>query len=383
MSKRIIASQHYVYISFFLYSLVLGGIFPRLADLQLQMGVTKTVLGGALIGSAVGVQISLMFAGPLLKKLGFQKTLFIGIPMLGFAEAIASMVHGPIAFFLLLAIGGLAIGAVEILVNLEADRTEHQIGRRIMNRSHAMWSFGFFAAGLIGAAAAQLGISPAAQLLTVTIVVSLAIFWIFRNFKPAPARPHDNDTSSHFIKPTKGILLVVAFCLSAMLLEGAAADWSVIFMRDIFQSTPFFSGLALALGALTQAIFRYYADGYVDRFGPVSVARVLIAVLGIGVVVVTFAATPFMALAGFALMGIGTSGIFPLAISAAAQRTDRPAATNVASLAQIAFTTFLIGPPLLGFVAEHFGIRVSFGIGIPLVILSWFNIHSLETTKSK
>lgn len=383
MSKRIISSQHYVYISFFLYALVLGGIFPRLADLQLQMGVTKSVLGGALIGSALGVQISLMFAGPLLKKLGFQKTLFFGIPMLGFAEAIASMVHGPIAFFLLLAIGGLAIGAVEILVNLEADRTEHQIGRRIMNRSHAMWSFGFFAAGLIGAAAAQSGISPAAQLLTVTIVASLAIFWIFRDFKPAPARPHDNDTSSHFIKPTKGILMVVAFCLSAMLLEGAAADWSVIFMRDIFQSTPFLSGLALALGALTQAIFRYYADGYVDRFGPVFVARILIAVLGIGVVTVTFAFTPYMALAGFALMGIGTSGIFPLAISAAAQRTDRPSATNVASLAQIAFTTFLIGPPLLGFVAEHFGIRVSFGIGIPLVILSWLNIHSLEATKTK
>ena len=68
MLKRIISSQHYVYISFFLYALVLGGIFPRLADLQLQMGVTKSVLGGALIGSAVGVQISLMFAGPLLKK---------------------------------------------------------------------------------------------------------------------------------------------------------------------------------------------------------------------------------------------------------------------------------------------------------------------------
>lgn len=154
-------------------------------------------------------------------------------------------------------------------------------------------------------------------------------------------------------------------------------------MKDIFQTTPFISGLALALGALTQAVMRYYADGYVDRFGPVSVARTLIAIMGLGVVTVTFAAHPYMALAGFAIMGIGTSGIFPLAMSAAAQRTDRPAATNVASFAQIAFTTFLIGPPLLGFVAEEFGIRVSFGIGIPLVILSWLNISSLETTKTK
>ena len=378
MQKKIISPQHYVYISFFLYAVVLGGIYPRLADLQTQMAVTKSVLGGALIGAAVGLQISLMFAGPLLKRWGFRKTLFIGIPMLGLAEVAVALAHSPIAFFLFFGIGGLAIGAVEILVNLEADRTEHLIKRRIMNRSHAMWSFGFFTAGIIGAGAAQFGISPAVQILIITIISSSTIFWIFRDFEPAPARSHDNDTSTHFVKPTRGILLVVAFCLSAMLLEGASADWSVIFMRDIFNTTPFLSGLALAFGALTQAISRYFADGYVDKYGPVSVARTMIAILGLGVVTVTVAINPYMALTGFALIGIGTSGIFPLAMSAAAQRTDRPAATNVASLSQIAFTAFLIGPPLLGFIAEHFGIRLSFGVAIPLIILSWFNIHSLE-----
>jgi len=66
---------------------------------------------------------------------------------------------------------------------------------------------------------------------------------------------------------------------------------------------------------------------------------------------------------GFAMMGVGTSVIFPLAMSAAAQLTDRPAPTNVASLAQISFVAFLLGPPLLGYIAEYFGIRWSFGIG--------------------
>jgi len=67
---------------------------------------------------------------------------------------------------------------------------------------------------------------------------------------------------------------------------------------------------------------------------------------------------------------VGTSVMFPLAMSAAAQRTDRPAATNVAALAQISFVSFLLGPPLLGFVAEHLGIRWTFGLGLPLVVLS-------------
>jgi MFS family permease len=70
------------------------------------------------------------------------------------------------------------------------------------------------------------------------------------------------------------------------------------------------------------------------------------------------------------MLGVGTSVLFPLAMSAAAQRTDRPASTNVASFAQFSFSAFLLGPPLLGFVAEHFGIRWSFGIALPLILVS-------------
>jgi MFS family permease len=79
---------------------------------------------------------------------------------------------------------------------------------------------------------------------------------------------------------------------------------------------------------------------------------------------------PAVALLGFALMGVGTSALFPLAMSAAAQRSDRPAAANVAALAQISFVSFLLAPPLLGWVAQHFGIRWTFGVGLPLVALS-------------
>ena len=175
--------------------------------------------------------------------------------------------------------------------------------------------------------------------------------------------------------------MIVAFTLSAMLLEGASIDWSVIFMRDVFQTAPFISGLALAVGALTQAIVRFFADSYVDRVGATTVARISIFTLGVGVVMVTFSPNFAIALIGFGLMGMGHGVVFPLAMSAAAQRTDRPAAVNVAALAQLAFFTFLIAPPLLGSIAEHFGIRISFGIGIPLVVLSWFYVDSL-TSKS-
>jgi MFS family permease len=128
--------------------------------------------------------------------------------------------------------------------------------------------------------------------------------------------------------------------------------------------------LAVAIGALAQGVTRYVADRFVERHSPLAIARTLIGLLGLGTLMVTLAPASAIALLGFALIGVGTSVMFPLAMSAAAQRTDRPAATNVAAFAQTAFVSFLLAPPLLGFVAEHVGIRWTFGLGLPLVLLS-------------
>ena len=134
----------------------------------------------------------------------------------------------------------------------------------------------------------------------------------------------------------------------------------------------------MAAVAGSQALARFFADGFVDRFSPANVARALLLVLGLGVVLVFFAGAAWIAYLGFALIGIGSSALFPLAMSAAAQQTDRPAAINVAALAQFSFTAFLLGPPLLGYVAEHFGIQWTFGIGAPLVVLGLMTAHVLE-----
>jgi MFS family permease len=110
----------------------------------------------------------------------------------------------------------------------------------------------------------------------------------------------------------------------------------------------------------------------------VKVAQTLVALLGVGTLLVVFSASPWIAIAGFALIGCGTSAMFPLAMSAAAQRTDRPAAVNVAALAQLSFVAFLVGPPCLGFVAEHWGARYSFAACLPFILLSAVFVRALR-----
>jgi len=363
--------QQRIYGGFFIYSFCLGSLPPRLPDIQHAMGIEEGALGFGLIGTAVGTLISLSLAGPWLERFGYRRSILALIPLLALFYAIASFATGPLAFFLLLLPAGLAIGAIEIILNLEADRTEHQLGHRIMNRAHAFWSFGFFTAGITSAVIAQTGLEVHLHLLLMIPVVMLGVALILGRFDPAPHRTGGStDETRGFAFPTPAVLVLVVVTLSAMIMEGAGIDWSAIYMRDEFQVTPFIAGFAVALGALTQAVTRFFIDPFVERYSPTVVTRVLLAVLLAGALLIFFAPTDWMALIGFGLSGVGSSAIFPLAMSAAAQRTDRPAATNVASLAQTSFTAFLLGPPLLGYIAEHFGIRWAFGIGVPLILLS-------------
>ena len=121
-------------------------------------------------------------------------------------------------------------------------------------------------------------------------------------------------------------------------------------------------------------------DPVVDRFGPRLVAIVLLATVATGLIMVAAAQNPLIALFGFGLMGLGCSSVYPLAVSAAAQRTDRPASINVAALGQVTFVVFFAGPPLLGFVAEHFGIRFSYWVVVPVIVAALVTTRALTPT---
>ena len=371
-----------VFVSFFLYAFSLGTLFPRLGDLQNQMDIDKATLGFALIGLPLGVQITLLFADRIVRRFNFRLILMLGIPLLSISQCFAALSQGPFMFAGILILGGVSIAVIEVAVNLEADRVEAQSGQRIMNRSHAYWSFGFFGAGIAGAGFSQLGISPFVHFALVTVFGSILTILLFVKYNAAkPRRQSVLVKNKSFVWPSKGIFLLVFFSLSAMLVEGASIDWSVIFMRDIFNTVPIVSGLALALAAIAQGFIRYFADQFVDKYGPerVSLYSLIAMVLGVGCVVFSF--DPMIALLGFLLMGGGSAVIFPLAMSAAAQRTDKTPEENVASLAQFVFVIFLLAPPILGFVGEYFGLRWSFALCFPLLIISFFTIHSLNVQK--
>ena len=378
-----IAPQHRLYACFFLFAVTTGALMARLPDVQTHLGVSESQLGLTMIGMAIGSLISLTFGASVIGKLGVRTTAFATVlgPALLFA-LIPWLGVAPAVFGVLFA-AGLLSGALEINLNVEIDRLEMHTGGRFMNRAHGFWSVGFFATALAGAGIRQSGLSVEAHLGLVALLVVLVGGYMIWGIVPAPAPQRTQSEQTNRIAfPHWGLLPLCLIGFAAFLVEGAGIDWSAIYMRDVFSAEPFVGGMGLTLFAFFMAVMRLMADPVVTRFGPRNVAMVLLSLASIGVLMVGYAPMPGVALAGFALMGIGCSAVYPLAVSAAAQRTDRPAAVNVAALGQVSFVVFFLAPPLLGFVAEYMGIRNSYLLCLPLLLAGlWASSFALSKRK--
>ena len=364
-----IQPQHRIYVCFFLFAISMGALLSRLPDLQDALGVNKSELGLTLIGAAIGALISLTFASPLIARFGARRTAFLTV--LGTSALLATIPWANVAWlvFFILLFEGLLAGALEINLNVEIDRIEAQLGRGVMNRAHGFWSLGFFLTALVGSAVRQAGV-PMHLHLALTFAFVLIVGTVFiSGIKNAPARAGVEHVEGPSIAlPTWGLMPLCVIGIAAFLVEGAGIDWSAIYMRDAFAVEPFIGGLGLTLFTFFMAVARLFVDPQVDRFGARAVATFLLVLAVAGLCAVWLAPNPYVALFGFALMGGGCSAVYPLAVSAAAQRTDRPAHLNVAALGQMSFVVFFLAPPLLGFVAEHAGIRVSYLVCLPIII---------------
>jgi hypothetical protein len=373
-----IQPQHRLYACFFLFSSITGAFFSRLPDIQRALGVNEAQLGLTLIGSAIGSLVMLTFGSPFIARLGARNAAWLTVLGSTFCYvSVAFMGSAPLAFVALL-VGGALVGGLEVNLNVQIGRLEVQTGRSLMSRAHGFWSLGFFVTSLLSAAIRQAAIPAPLHLGGMFALIVLGAFYFISGITDAPRTPAETgDKPPAIAFPTVALLPLCLIGMAAFLVEGAGVDWSTIYMRDVFSAAPFVGGLGLTFFTFWMSVVRLYAGPFVDRFSPRAVVTVLLAICLAGLVCVWLAPHPYVALAGFGLLGGGASAVYPLVVSAAAQRTDRASSINVAAVGQITFVIFFLAPPILGFIANNFGIRWSYVICLPLVIGSMLVVKAL------
>jgi MFS family permease len=356
---------------FFTHALAAGAIHTRIPDLQLQIGLSEAQLGLVLIGQPLGGLSMFLFSSAIIERFSPRRVILWLLPLVICTAALATVLLHPLALFILLAVNGMGFSLSNIAMNVEADRVEAASGLRVMNTCHGAWSLGFLLTSLLGAVLRGSGIAPALHLWALAPLLIILLVVVVAPMPVMPPRAHAGPKGSKLALPTLATLGLVAFGLGAGLTEGAARGWAIIYLRDAFEVAAFVESLALPALLLAMAGGRLVADRFIDRFGPVRVARLLSAVAVGGMVLLVLAPNAWLALSGFLLVGIGICVLYPLMLSAAARLGDRPASQNVAATTLIFQFVNLGAPVLIGAVAEGLGVRMAFAMLLPLLVLTW------------
>lgn len=346
---------------FFFESAVLGQWIPRIPDIKRALELSDGSLGLALLSLPVGTVVGLAIAGKVVEHIGLRLACRIFLPLWALLFITPGLAQTLFQLMIALAICGLAIGIIETSMNTEAARIENALGKRLMSRCHGFWSLGTMAGALLGGAIAQLGIGVFAHFAMVLPLIALAGYYVATRLPVISEASSSNEQegeSSRLIRlPDKAILLLCVMPLGVMMVEGAFIDWSAVFMRDVMAASPLLIAVTYSFFSIVMAIVRLSGDTLATHYGELAIVRVSGLAASAGIAVFALAPSAIVAFAGAAVAGAGVAIVFPLAVTAAANRPSRKPADNVAALNMIAFSAFLIAPPLIGFLSEWIGLR--------------------------
>jgi MFS family permease len=366
-------SSRLVMLVFFLQPLAFGSWLPRIPEIQARLAIGPAELALALLGLPVGTLLALPFAGPLVARIGARRTILLGFCLFLTAVCLPAFAQNIYWLFFGLLLTGMTMSVLELGLNVIAAETEANGRASIMSTCHGCWSLGMAAGSLMGVGFAALGVVPQWSVPIAAAVVAPCAVGIARLLPVWPAAEHPAEQA----RPGSGIFVpgpvlagICLFAFGGTLVEGASADWSAVFLRDAFGADTAAAGIGYSIFAGLLTVGRLLGDFMKTRWGAVAVARACIATALAGVSCVVLSPAYAVALIGFGLAGFGVSVGFPLAVTAVAGLGDRPAAANVAMLSLITLASFLLGPPVIGLIAQHVGLRLGFAVLLPGLVAS-------------
>jgi MFS family permease len=329
----------------------------RIPDVREDLGLSKATLGVVLLGLSVGVLVALPVAGGLVPRLGSRRVLVLGLLLTVLSLPVVGLAGGPWALAAVLVLLGAGASAMDVAMNAQGAAVERTYGRSIMVGLHGAWSVGALLGALAGSFAAGarwsvLGHFGAAAIV-ITAVTAVAMPWLRVRDRSGAAADGPRLAWPH------GALVPLALvALASTLGESTASDWSGVHLRDAVGVPAGRAPWGFVAFTAAMVVARLTGDLITRRLGPSRVVRLGGALAGAGFLLVGAVPTLPAALIGFAMVGLGVAPIVPLVFSAAA-RVGRSAGEGIAAVATVGYGGFLVGPPLIGLVAETVDLRVS------------------------
>jgi MFS family permease len=345
-----------------------GGLFAtwvsRLPAVRDDLGADERGLGFALLFTAVGSLLAMPLSGRLVSTVGARKVLTACIVVGALAYPCLALAPDLVVLGAVLFVVGACVGVWDVAMNVSGHVVEREAGRDLMPGFHAAWSIGAVIGAGLGALAAKVGLDPVIHFTVVCTTMSLVALLAVRAMPDGTEEPTAAETADgeHHVPVRTGPLItdprliglgVMTFC--AAWAEGSANDWLALMLADDRGASGALAAAGFAVFATAMTLGRLAGTATVSRLGRVRTLRVGAMVATVGVVLLLTVPVLGVAYVGALLWGLGISVGFPLAMTAAGETPGRgPSA--IATVATIAYSGFLVGPPLIGTLAHDVGL---------------------------
>jgi predicted MFS family arabinose efflux permease len=357
---------------FFLLGLVSAAWASRIPAIKGSLRLSAGSLGVALLGAAVGSIIAMPITGIVLNAVAPRRVVQLAfVPAAGLVPVITAA-HSTAQLFLVLLGWGIGIGAIDVATNTEAAQVQDMAGRSIMSGFHASYSIGGLVGAGTGALAAAGGLAVRWHFLAVglfTLIAAVVAAQAFPDLRdPADDRRRPDRRQRVLPAPTLAIAALALVAFGCFLAEGAANDWSGVYLHTSLRTSPGFAPVGYAVFACAMAVGRLVGDRLADRFGPTRLVRTSATMAAVGFGAALLIGHPAAALVGFAFLGLGLSVVVPSVFTAAAGLGNT--GPSLATVTSFGYLGLMAGPPMIGGLSEVIGLPEALSVVVVIAGLT-------------
>lgn len=352
-----------VSVFFFIQGLVFASWASRIPDIKNKLNLSDAGLGAILFALPVGQLCAMGLSGYLVSRFGSKKMLSIGALLYPAALLLLGTVTATWQLAAGLCVFGVCANLSNISVNTQGVGVERLYKRSIMASFHGVWSLAGFTGGLISTIMVADSIPPFTHFVIIYIVAFILMLSARKIILPRDAHQVEANPEKKkkvFVKPDAYIIKLGLIAFACMICEGTMFDWSSIYFEKVLETPVELTRVGYVAFMSTMAGGRFAADWVVTRIGIKRVLQMSGIVIVSGMALAVLFPNLMMATIGFLLVGIGVSSVVPLVYSLAGKSTKMLPGVALATVSSIGFLGFLLGPPIIGFVAELSSLRASF-----------------------
>jgi MFS family permease len=336
----------------------------RIPDIKTALDLSNAQLGTLLFALPVGQLTMMYFSGKLITRFGSHKILLFSVMLYAFSLTNIGLAKNFWQLGLSLYALGIFANLSNIAVNTQGVLTEALFKRTIMTTFHGVWSLAGFTGALVGLVMIRFGISPYTHFVTIAVVLFLLVFFNLK-YLIKVKQTQKNEKQKGFRKRDKSLILlgIIGFCSLAS--EGVMFDWSGVYFKEIVKVPSSLVVLGYTSFMIMMACGRFFGDRIITKFGRKQVLQSSGILVSLSLFTAVF--FPFLVPCTIAFMfvGLGVSSIVPTLYSIAGKHPSIPTAEALTAVTSISFLGFLMGPPIVGYIAELTSLRFSFAfIGI-------------------